>query len=993
LIPSGLTNEWDNKFGINYYSLQINTNRFNTSTAYTGDKEATGWEQFAYENNFTANTGYVSIWFWLLNYGTCPTNVSWHFSWKQDGSNCYYYSVADAPPVLPTALNTVKLLASVSNKNDTLEFCVGKCYSVESQSLLNLYQYWDKSEFNVFGDGDGSEAFFNSGTSINVLNQLNVKPECSSPTPPPQGYTAETNNLALESCKVSGDFILFDEDLPALTAPTISAVPAKIYAGESSILTIVEAPKYGTLPYTCNWFYMYPGALAFSYLTSTPSPCRANTQVSTGFLWKTGLWLFELNVTDSSAIARGSGIPNETVSADILVDVLEPYVFYSSHSQIYGGFGYSVAVDSYFKIVGAYNETADGFLGAGHAYVFDAQTGALIRTLTSPDAQVDGHFGCSVAISGYLVVVGACGESSGGFSYAGNAYVFDAQTGALVQTLTSPSAQHVGFFGLSVAISGYYAVVSAPLESSGGFSYAGNAYVFDAQTGALVQTLTSPSAQEDGSFGLSVAITGTLATVGAPYETSGGFSEAGNAYVFDAQTGALLQTLTSPDAQAEGSFGYSVAASGNIVTIGAYNETADGFLGAGRAYVFNAQTGVLMQSLTSSDEQNGGFFGTSVAEGNGVVAVGAVPDPPVYAAGLVDLFNAQTGALLQTLTSPNAQAEGSFGWAIAISGNIMMIGAYNETAGGVTGAGNAYEYPALFAATTTVSCSAALVVVGSAVSCRATVQGTTPTGVVYWSSNSTGKFSGASCKLSKGACSAKFTPSAAGSSVIVTASYAGDTKNFQSPGTYGLTVMKKVSKTTVSCAPKSAAAGSSTIIICTAKVMGYSPTGSVTWSQTGTGSVSFVYSPPACTLAMEACSVAMNGTTAGEVTIQGTYGGDPNNEVSSGTAKLTIAKAPTVTTISCTASSFGTGSSSSITCTATVTSGYPSPTGTVTWSRVSGKGGVTFSSETCTLSASGTFTCTVTVTGNSAGNIKIKATYGGDSNDLKSAGTYVLTIT
>jgi hypothetical protein len=35
----------------------------------------------------------------------------------------------------------------------------------------------------------------------------------------------------------------------------------------------------------------------------------------------------------------------------------------------------------------------------------------------------------------------------------------------------------------------------------------------------------------------------------------------------------------------------------------------------------------------------------------------------------------------------------------------------------------------------------------------------------------------------------------------------------------------------------------------------------------------------------------------------------------------------------------------------------------------------------------------VTVTGTHAGSIEIKATYGGDSNDLKSLGTVGLTVT
>jgi hypothetical protein len=55
---------------------------------------------------------------------------------------------------------------------------------------------------------------------------------------------------------------------------------------------------------------------------------------------------------------------------------------------------------------------------------------------------------------GTAMIVGACGETAGGFSYAGNAYEYDPTTGVLIQNLTSPSPQYAGSFGCSVAIYG-----------------------------------------------------------------------------------------------------------------------------------------------------------------------------------------------------------------------------------------------------------------------------------------------------------------------------------------------------------------------------------------------------------------------------------------------------------------------------------------------------------------------------------------------------------
>jgi len=199
--------------------------------------------------------------------------------------------------------------------------------------------------------------------------------------------------------------------------------------------------------------------------------------------------------------------------------------------------------------------------------------------------------------------------------------------------------------------------------------------------------------------------------------------------------------------------------------------------------------------------------------------------------------------------------------------------------------------------TTSVSCSHASVLVGTTTSCKATVQGTgsAATGTVTWSGGGSGSFSSAPCKLSPqksfSTCSAKFTPTVAGSPLTITASYGGDPKNAPSAGAYSLTVTLKVTRTTVSCKPTSAVAGSSETITCTARVTGNSPRGTVSWSQSGSGSVSF--NSTACTLAsvgptQGTCSVTMTGKTAGRVTGQATYGGNRSNQGSSGTFRLTI---------------------------------------------------------------------------------------------------------
>jgi outer membrane protein assembly factor BamB len=206
----------------------------------------------------------------------------------------------------------------------------------------------------------------------------------------------------------------------------------------------------------------------------------------------------------------------------------------------------------------------------------------MLQTLNSPNAQFDGNFGWSVAISGKIAIVGAVLETAGGFSSAGHAYVFNPSTGKLLRTLTSSNAQSNGYFGQSVGISGQLAIVGAYGETSD----TGHAYVFNANTGKLLHTLNSPNKQSFGDFGWSVGVSGQLAMVGAFGETVGGFGSAGHAYIFNATSGKVIQPLNSPNAQSNGNFGRSVSISAKVTIVGADHETVGGFGSAGHAYVF-----------------------------------------------------------------------------------------------------------------------------------------------------------------------------------------------------------------------------------------------------------------------------------------------------------------------------------------------------------------------------------------------------------------------
>ncbi|MGC2077281.1 MAG: hypothetical protein WA728_14830 [Xanthobacteraceae bacterium] len=75
-------------------------------------------------------------------------------------------------------------------------------YSAPGDSNIpDLGQHWQIAEFNIFGNGDGSQAVFNTGSTL-VVRTVVDSGTTSAPTCDEQGFTGETNNLTLTSTAI-----------------------------------------------------------------------------------------------------------------------------------------------------------------------------------------------------------------------------------------------------------------------------------------------------------------------------------------------------------------------------------------------------------------------------------------------------------------------------------------------------------------------------------------------------------------------------------------------------------------------------------------------------------------------------------------------------------------------------------------------------------------------------------------------------------------------
>src|SRR2546425_190459 len=103
-------------------------------------------------------------------------------------------------------------------------------------------------------------------------------------------------------------------------------------------------------------------------------------------------------------------------------------------------------------------------------------------------------------------------------------------------------------------------------------------------------------------------------------------------------------------------------------------------------------------TFTSPNVQTDGRFGESVAVSGNMVVVGALfetagasPPCPCARAGHAYIFST-TGSLIATLASPNVETDGRFGESVAVSGNTVVVGAPQESVSGLTQAGHSYVF-------------------------------------------------------------------------------------------------------------------------------------------------------------------------------------------------------------------------------------------------------------------------------------------------------------
>ncbi|NOQ71590.1 MAG: T9SS type A sorting domain-containing protein [Crocinitomix sp.] len=405
--------------------------------------------------------------------------------------------------------------------------------------------------------------------------------------------------------------------------------------------------------------------------------------------------------------------------------------------------GYSLDISGDYAIIGAYGDD----FGAtnpnmGSAYIFE-KTGIedweFVQKINNSDQDDYDRFGYSVAINGNYAVIGAYGEDhdtddGASMSKAGSAYIFERGidgTWTEMQKIVASDRIADAEFGWSVDIYETTVIIGAHHEGYDeaglDFEYhAGAVYTYTldggiwSETQKLVPSDRSddhvyPSGRPDPTdedfsdlFGGSVAIWGDYLIAGCHMHDYGaggvgtGYSwNAGTAYIFE-RTGdtwteveKLLPAIRNPYDR----FGYAVDIDSSIIVIGVYSEDESEFEGAslmnaGGAYIFERDGGgdwSQIQKLDASDRTAGDHFGKDVAIDDSYLVIGAEhedeflgdgsPGDELIHSGAAYIFEKDVDGVwseIQKIANSDRNIEDLFGEAVAISENTIFVGAWQQ---------------------------------------------------------------------------------------------------------------------------------------------------------------------------------------------------------------------------------------------------------------------------------------------------------------------------
>ncbi len=316
--------------------------------------------------------------------------------------------------------------------------------------------------------------------------------------------------------------------------------------------------------------------------------------------------------------------------------------------------------------------------------------------LSSSGIDTSDEYGLNVDISGDSAIIGAIFDDYSGLTFAGSARVFvrNGIQWSQQAMLTPPSPFSFQRFGISSAISGDFAAVGA-----GDLSVdcqndpncdTGEVFVFQRNRGAWTfdDSVTPIGGSPKDQFGGRVDLDGTRLVVGATDDDNANGTRSGAAYIFE-RIFFFGNFLWLQTAKLIASDGDNFDGLGSDVGLsGSWAIVgADNDENGGSAYLYNNLSGPWMQAAKLAAPAPASSYGQTVAIDGDFAVVGAPGTNSNEGRAYLYRNIGGTWTLINTFKAHDATAGAFFGSSVSINGKYMLIGARSDN-----GVGAAYLY-------------------------------------------------------------------------------------------------------------------------------------------------------------------------------------------------------------------------------------------------------------------------------------------------------------
>lgn len=325
---------------------------------------------------------------------------------------------------------------------------------------------------------------------------------------------------------------------------------------------------------------------------------------------------------------------------------------------VFGYFGQSATMSGDGQFVVISKTSPLGF------FCYNGWTGALRYTFSTPTV-CNSQFTVISPDGRYVMLVDTAYASGNG-----RVYIFNTADGTLKTTIDAYNPENisgVGFAGrgafsydgsiLAIASSSYKRKnINFPTTGQA----SGAVHLYNVETGARITSIAPPyfnyNSPENAAFGevVSLSFDGTRLVTTAPFKDSMTFQ--GQAYLYDATNGTLLQTYNPPAPIAFNVYGIvqDIARDKQKIYFGDYGQTVGGTANAGCIRVCSATTGALLNTfnnpLIGSGVLDFGGFVQTVADGTTLITTARIGTTRIWLS-----VNAETGGNPQILTSPEME--------------------------------------------------------------------------------------------------------------------------------------------------------------------------------------------------------------------------------------------------------------------------------------------------------------------------------------------------